>query len=206
VRTFLVLAGVATIVVVVAVGLALGLAVAAARRLSTRLSAGLRWVGPAGRAQWVARRQDAAVRAVTAASRLGDPTARSAVRARLSLRQAVSSAGAAVAAAEKAGAPVGELPTLVQRLQTRATHLDQQLVLTAGSPQEQQWACAQAEDVTELARQVQRAAVDALAASGAAGAGDLAGDVRAAVAGVHAAASWLRERSGEARARRRRSA
>jgi hypothetical protein len=202
-HVLLALAAVATLALVVGAMVLVALAVRAVQRLTARVSAAGRRLGPAGHAARLARREERVVMLLGTATRIADSGERSALRARFRLRQAVTAAGGAVAAAERTGAPVGELPYLLVRLRAQAGQLESRLAVTAGSPAERDAACGEAAEVAELARQVQRAAADALAATTGASAGDLADDVLAAVSGVHAAAAWLRERGGDLRARRR---
>jgi hypothetical protein len=128
--------------------------------------------------------------------RLRDPGEFMVLRERALLRHAVASAARSVEVADRAGAPLGELPDLLARLSGHAFEVDRRLVVCAQvQGDERERAIDEAREVVGMARQVQLAAVEAHAAVTGLTTSALSAQANDVIAGVRAAAAWLRRRS-----------
>jgi hypothetical protein len=190
------------LVAVFAIVLVVGLGTAALYLVVRTTVAAAGWLrGPARRLGAAAREPDhLAVAAASRLSRLADPSELSALRLRVQLRRTTTAAATAVQAADRAGAPVGDLPDVVTRLRRHAAEVERRLadapagVRGRGPSLAEQSARADAEAVIAMALEAHHAAAEAHGAVNGTATRALAADVGEVVAGVRAAAAWLRDR------------
>lgn len=151
----LLLLGVVTLLLMVTVVATTALAVRGVRRRYRRLRArmSMRGVGTTSRPDLPA------VRAAAAAT-VGSAAWWASQRDRQRMWRAVSGAQNAVAVAQEAGAPVGDLPALCRQLSSAAAGVD--AVLRAGAGDRSWRRDASAEQVEQAALDVQRAAVQSI--------------------------------------------
>ena len=149
------LVGVVTLLLMLTVAVSAALAVRAVRRRYRRRRSrvAMRGVGTTTRPDLPA------VRAVAAAT-VASPAWWASQRDRQRMWRAVSAAQHAVAVAQEAGAPVGDLPALCRQLASAAGGVDAVLRASAG---DRSWRRdASAEQVEQAALDVQRAAVQSI--------------------------------------------
>lgn len=115
---------------------------------------------------------------------------------RYRLWNAVTSAEQAVSDAEKAGAPVGDLPVLCRRVRAAARDLDRLLRVTPGWGEGQagtRSTRAQVAQLVSAAESIKQTAAAGISEFGAPGVGDLADDVRREVQALRAGLRHSRE-------------